>query len=112
MQSASDIFLGWTTNTKGQDFYFRQFKDMQTAIKLKGMSALSLEDYAEICGTTLARAHARTGDPALIAGYLGEEDTFDRAVVDFALTYAHQVEQDYQRLVEAVQTGMIPIQIG
>lgn len=107
MQAASDLFLGWTTNVEGHDFYFRQLKDMKTAIKLKGMSARSLEDYAEICGAALARAHARTGDPAMIGGYLGESNAFDQAVTDFAVAYAYQVEQDYQKLVEAVQSGHI-----
>ena len=112
MQSASDIFLGWTTNLQGQDFYFRQLKDMKTSIKLKGMSARSLEDYAEICGSALARAHARTGDAAMIYGYLGNSDAFERAVTDFAITYAHQVEQDHQRMVEAVQSGQIEATLG
>ena len=107
MQAASDIFLGWTTNLEGHDFYFRQLKDMKTAIKLKGMSARSLEDYAEICGSALARAHARTGDAAMISGYLGNSDAFDRAVTDFAVAYAYQVEQDHRMLVEAVQSGRI-----
>jgi uncharacterized protein (DUF2252 family) len=112
MQAASDIFLGWTTNLQGQDFYFRQLKDMKTSIKLKGMSARSLEDYAEICGAALARAHARTGDAAMIHGYLGSSDAFDRAATDFAITYAHQVEQDHQRMVEAVQSGQIEAKPG
>ncbi len=107
MQAASDIFLGWTSNQKGQDFYFRQFRDMKTSIRLKGMSAPSLEDYAEICASALARAHARTGDPSQISGYLGKSDGFDRAVTDFALAYAYQVEQDHQALVEAVQAGRL-----
>ncbi len=107
MQAASDIFLGWTTNLQGQDFYFRQLKDMKTSIKLKGMSARSLADYAEICGSALARAHARTGDAAMIHGYLGSSNAFDQAVTGFAATYAHQVEQDHQRMVEAVQSGQI-----
>jgi len=107
MQAASDIFLGWTSNPQGQDFYFRQFRDMTTAIKIKGMSARGLTDYAEICGSALARAHARTGEPAIISGYLGQSDTFDKAVADFAVTYAHQVEQDYQALVDAVRSGRI-----
>ncbi len=107
IQAASDIFLGWTSNPEGQDFYFRQFRDMKTAIKLKGMSARGLTDYAEICGSALARAHARTGEPATISGYLGQSDTFDKAVADFAVTYTHQVEQDYQALVEAVRSGRI-----
>ncbi|MCS6812852.1 MAG: DUF2252 domain-containing protein [Cyanobacteria bacterium] len=112
MQAASDIFLGWTTNVQGQDFYFRQLKDMKTAIKLKGMSARSLEDYAEICGSALARAHARTGDSALISGYLGKSDVFDQAVTDFAIAYAYQVEQDHRLLVEAVQSGKVEAKPG
>ncbi|MEN9224212.1 MAG: DUF2252 domain-containing protein [Thermostichus sp. DRC_bins_24] len=112
MQAASDIFLGWTTHVQGQDFYFRQLKDMKTAIKLKGMSARSLEDYAEICGSALARAHARTGDSALISGYLGKSHAFDQAVTDFAVAYAYQVEQDHQRLVEAVQSGQLEARPG
>jgi len=107
MQAASDIFLGWTSNSRGQDFYFRQLKDMKTSIKLKGMSARGLEDYAEICGCTLARAHARSGDAVIISSYLGQSDTFDSAVTDFAVTYTQQVEQDYQALLAAVKSGRI-----
>ncbi len=80
---------------------------MKTSIKLKGMSARGLEDYAEICGCNLARTHARSGDAVIISSYLGKSDTFDSAVTDFALTYAHQVEQDYQALVAAVKSGQI-----
>ncbi|OKH21966.1 DUF2252 domain-containing protein [Chroogloeocystis siderophila] len=112
MQAASDIFLGWTSNLQGQDFYFRQLKDMKTSIKLKGMSARRLEDYAEICGAALARAHARTGDSVLISGYLGNSDAFDRAVTDFAVTYAYQVEQDHRAFVEALQAGRIEAKAG
>lgn len=107
MQAASDIFLGWTSNSRRQDFYFRQLKDMKTSIKLKGMSAKSLEDYAEICGCTLARAHARSGDAVMISSYLGKSDAFDLAVTDFAVTYTQQVEQDYQALLAAVKSGRI-----
>ena len=112
MQAASDIFLGWTSNKLGQDFYFRQLRDMKSSIKLKGMSARGLTDYAEICGSALARAHARSGDPALISGYLGTNDIFDRAIADFAVTYAYQVESDYQILVAAVQSGRIEVKNG
>jgi len=112
MQAASDIFLGWTSNPQGQDFYFRQLKDMKTSIKLKGMSAHSLEDYAEICGSALARAHARTGDSAMISGYLGRSSAFDQAVTDFAVAYAHQVEQDHRVLVAAVHSGQIEAKAG
>lgn len=107
IQAASDIFLGWTSNTDGQDFYFRQLKDWKTSVKLKGMSACSLEDYSEICGSALARTHSRTGDAAMISGYLGKTDTFDQLITDFAIAYAHQVELDFQRLIEAVKSGRI-----
>ncbi|NMG06425.1 DUF2252 domain-containing protein [Brasilonema sp. UFV-L1] len=107
MQAASDIFLGWTSNTRGQDFYFRQLKDMKTSIKLKGMSARGLEGYVEICGAALGRAHSRSGDPVIISSYLGRSDAFDSAIADFAVTYANQVEEDYQALVAAVQSGRI-----
>ncbi len=112
MQAASDIFLGWTSNSSGQDFYFRQLKDMKTSIKLKGMSARGLEDYAEICGCALARAHARSGDAVVISNYLGNSDAFDSAVADFAVTYTHQVEQDYQALVAAVKSGRVKAEAG
>ncbi|MBW4625800.1 MAG: DUF2252 domain-containing protein [Brasilonema octagenarum HA4186-MV1] len=112
MQAASDIFLGWTSNSRGQDFYFRQLKDMKTSMKLKGMSARGLEDYAEICGCALARAHARSGDSVIISSYLGKSDTFDSAVADFAVTYAHQVEQDHQALVAAVKSGRVVASSG
>ena len=112
MQASSDIFLGWTSSPGRQDFYFRQLKDMKTSIKLKGMSAHSLEDYGKICGSTLARAHFRTGDPVLISGYLGKTEAFDRAVTDFAAAYAHQVEQDYRVLKEAVQSGRLEAKAG
>lgn len=98
MQAASDIFLGWTTDPQGRDFYFRQLRDMKSAIKLKGMSVKGLEDYAEICGSALARAQARSGDAAMISGYLGKSERFDQAVADFAVTYDQQIEQDYQLL--------------
>jgi uncharacterized protein (DUF2252 family) len=112
MQAASDIFLGWTSSPERQDFYFRQLKDMKTSIKLKGMSAHRLEDYGKICGSTLARAHSRTGDPALIGGYLGKTDAFDQAVTDFAAAYAHQVEQDYRVLKEAIRSGRLETKEG
>ena len=112
IQAASDIFLGWTSNQLGQDFYFRQLRDMKSSIKLKGMSSRGLIDYAGICGSALARAHARSGDPALISGYLGTNDTFDKAIADFAVTYAYQVECDYQALVNAVKSGHIEVKNG
>lgn len=112
MQAASDIFLGWTSNGRGRDFYFRQLRDMKSSISLKALSAASLINYAEICGWALARAHARSGDPATISGYLGTSDVFDRAVADFAVTYAYQAESDYSALVVAVKSGRLEAKQG
>lgn len=109
MQAASDIFLGWTGTAPSGEFYFRQLRDMKTSVKLKGISANCLEDYAEICGQALARAHARSGEPALISGYLGKSDPFDQAVTEFAIAYGQQIQQDYQMLVEAKKAGQIPV---
>ncbi|WP_008312806.1 DUF2252 domain-containing protein [Leptolyngbya sp. PCC 6406] len=110
VQAASDILLGWTSDRTGRDFYFRQLRDMKTAIRLKGMSVQGLAAYGEICGSTLALAHARSGDPAMIGGYLGKGDGFDRAVANFALAYARQNQQDYEAMQAAVASGRLPIQ--
>ena len=108
MQAASDIFLGWT---KGVDvnrhFYWRQLRDMKGSAMVESMAPLALNFYAGICGWTLARAHARSGDPVAIAAYLGEDDTFDRSISDFAKRYAEQNELDYQAFAEAVRSGRL-----
>ena len=97
MQAASDIYLGWT---KGVDvnrhFYWRQLRDMKGSAEVESMAPVGLSFYAGICGWTLARAHARSGDPVAIAAYLGEGDQFDRSISDFAQRYADQNELDYQ----------------
>jgi uncharacterized protein (DUF2252 family) len=97
LQAASDIYLGWT---KGLDvnrhYYWRQLRDMKGSAEVEAMAPLGLNFYAGICGWTLARAHARSGDPVAIAGYLGEDDQFDRSIADFAKRYADQNELDYQ----------------
>jgi hypothetical protein len=107
MQAASDIFLGWGTGTFGVDYYFRQFRDMKGSFNLEGARPEGLRDYAGICGWALARAHARSGDAAAIAGYLGIADRFDRHVGEFAVAYADQTEQDHAALVDAVRDGRI-----
>ena len=107
MQAASDIFLGWFRATEGQDFYWRQLKDMKGSAKVETMSADELVLYASVCGWALARAHARSGDRVQIAAYLGKSERFDRAVADFADAYADQNEQDYEALCAAVESGRI-----
>jgi uncharacterized protein (DUF2252 family) len=106
MQAASDIFLGWAS-VDGHDYYFRTLRDMKGAADVEDMSAAELADYGELCGWVLARAHARSGDSATISGYLGNADTFDKAVANFAHLYADQTERDYQALAAAVRSGRI-----
>jgi uncharacterized protein (DUF2252 family) len=107
LQSASDVFLGWTSDGKGHDFYFRQLRDMKMKIDLENMTKGDWLEYVEICGWTLARAHARTGDPALIGGYLGAQAAFDSALAKFAVSYADQAERDHTALLKAIRTGRV-----
>lgn len=108
MQSASDIFLGWTRGRRGRDFFIRQLRDMKMSARIEeGASAQQTMLYAELCGRTLAHAHAKSGDAALISGYLGKSDNFDQAIGDFALAYADQNEQDHAALVAAVKAGRV-----
>jgi hypothetical protein len=113
MQAASDIFLGWT---KGMDvnrhFYWRQLRDMKGSAVVEAMTPLGLAWYGRVCGWTLARAHARSGDPVAIAEYLGGGDGFDKAITDFSQRYADQNEQDYQDFVKAVQSGRLEAREG
>ena len=97
MQAASDAFLGWVTGTgeRKHEFYVRQLRDMKGSAAVEAMSPARLAVYGELCGATLARAHARTGDAAKITGYLGDDDTFDRALARFAVAYADQNDADY-----------------
>ena len=108
MQAASDIYLGWT---KGVDvrrhFYWRQLRDMKGSALVETMPPVALTFYAGICGWTLARAHARSGDPVAIAAYLGDSDAFDKSITDFSERYADQNEQDYQQFVNAVRSGRL-----
>ena len=108
MQAASDIYLGWT---KGLDvrrhFYWRQLRDMKGSVDVEAMIPLGLTYYARICGWTLARAHARSGDPVAIAEYLGDSDAFDKSITDFSQRYADQNERDYQEFTKAVQSGRL-----
>jgi predicted alpha/beta hydrolase len=108
MQAASDIYLGWT---KGVDvsrhFYWRQLRDMKGSAVVEDMTPLALTYYARICGWTLARAHARSGDPVATAAYLGDSDAFDTSITDFSQRYADQNEKDYTEFVNAVKSGRL-----
>ncbi|WP_178118998.1 DUF2252 domain-containing protein [Pseudomonas akapageensis] len=107
MQSSSDIFLGWTRSLNGRYFFARQLRDMKMSAPIEGISAARLKMYAEWCGLTLARAHAKSGDAALISGYLGKTDSFDQAIGKFAIAYADQNAKDHATLVAAEKSGRI-----
>jgi uncharacterized protein (DUF2252 family) len=110
MQSASDIFLGWTEDSDGRHFYVRQLRDMKLKFRIEEFKGTKMVIFAQWCGATLARAHARSGEPATISGYLGKGDLFDRAIADFAMAYANQVELDYEHFVKAVREGKVEAQ--
>ncbi len=112
MQATSDIFLGWQRVEGGldggtRDFYIRQLRDWKLSLDIETMIPRGMRIYGELCGWTLARAHARSGDRIAIASYLGGSDVFDRAITDFAAAYADQNERDHQALVDAVAAGRI-----
>jgi uncharacterized protein (DUF2252 family) len=116
MQAASDILLGWeritTIDGQKRDFYIRQLWDSKGSAEVELMDSSALEAYGRICGWTLARTHARSGDRIAIAAYLGGGDAFDRAMSSFAETYADQNERDYRALQEAVASGRVAAEQG
>ena len=117
MQATSDIFLGWVHVESGvdgreRDFYGRQLKDWKGSAEIEQMVPKGLAAYGRLCGWTLARAHARSGDRRAIASYLGKSATFDRAIVEFSRAYAEQNERDYRELVAAVESGRITAETG
>ncbi|HEX3671684.1 MAG TPA: DUF2252 domain-containing protein [Candidatus Cybelea sp.] len=108
LQAASDLFLGFATDTDGHDYYVRHVHDVKTGFDVGRLNAEELHDYARFCGWSLARAHAKAGgNAALIAGYLGRSTAFDEAILEFAEAYAKQNDEDYERLVEAVRKKKI-----
>ena len=117
MQAASDIFLGWLHVDSGldeqaRDFYCRQLKDWKGSAEIELMTTDSMAAYGNLCGWTLARAHARSGDRIAIASYLGNRDVFDRAILEFSKLYAEQNERDYQTLAAAVKSGEVKAEMG
>ena len=110
MQAGSDLFLGWTVGMLGHHFYVRQLRDMKVKPLTELFTPSTMRDYAKFCGWTLAQAHARSGSPALIGGYLGKSQAFDEALTDFAVAYADQNERDWQALKKAVRDGRIKVQ--
>jgi uncharacterized protein (DUF2252 family) len=117
MQASSDIFLGWQhvdagADGQARDFYVRQLRDWKFSIEIESLRPDGLQKYGELCGWTLARAHARSGDRIAIAAYLGNSDVFDRAITKFASAYADQNERDYRALVDAAKSGRIIAEHG
>jgi uncharacterized protein (DUF2252 family) len=116
MQAASDIFLGWqriTVPGYGRtDYYLRQLRDWKYSAPIERMGPAEMADYGELCGWTLARAHARTGDRFAIAAYLGGSGQFEQAMADFGVSYADQTEHDHAALAEAVASGRAEAKLG
>jgi uncharacterized protein (DUF2252 family) len=117
MQASSDIFLGWLHVAAGldeqpRDFYVRQLKDWKGSAEIEQMAPKGLAAYGRMCGWTLARAHARSGDRIALASYLGRGTSFERAIVEFTDAYAEQNERDYRALAQAVDSGRIVAQSG
>jgi uncharacterized protein (DUF2252 family) len=108
LQAASDVFLGWARDERGHDYYFRQLRDMKMKIDLAKMTKAEWLEYVEVCGWTLARAHARTGAAARMGGYMGKNELFDQAIEKFAVAYADQTERDHALLVKAIRAGRMP----
>jgi uncharacterized protein (DUF2252 family) len=116
MQATGDIFLGWLHESElddePRDYYARQLKDWKGSAEIEQMDPKGMATYGKLCGWTLARAHARTGDRIAIAAYLGKSDSFDRAIVEFSNAYAEQNERDYRALTEAVNSGRVRAETG
>src|SRR5215472_3207613 len=117
MQAVSDIFLGWQRaplpgRGSASYYYLRQLRDWKYSADIEGMNAAAMTGYGRLCGWTLARAHARTGDRIAIAAYLGGSDKFDQAIADFGETYADQNERDHAALADAVASGRVQAQMG
>jgi uncharacterized protein (DUF2252 family) len=110
MQAASDIFLGWAEIAQGGEYYVRQLRDMKVSVNLGQLTTSALVDYAVMCGWALARAHAKAGDAATIAGYLGGGDAFDLAVMRYAFAYADQVEHDFEQFTQAIRSGRFSLE--
>ena len=109
MQSASDMFLGWTNDSEDKFFYIRQLRDAKVKPILEVMKPKNMADYAKACGWALARSHARTGDPSILSGYLGKGNEFANAIAKFSVSYANQNDADYYKMLEAIKEGRLPI---
>jgi len=107
MQSSSDIFLGWISGKTGRHYYVRQLRNAKIKFEVDRFDSAHMIEFAGYCGATLARAHARTGEPATISGYLGKSDIFDRSIAKFSIAYADQAESDYESFMKAIHKGRL-----
>jgi hypothetical protein len=107
MQPASDIFLGWVEGKRGRHFYIRQLRDIKIKFAVETFAADRMTLFAQCCGYTLALSHARSGAPAVISGYLGKSDVFDKALAAFSVAYADQNEKDHAALKRAIRAGKV-----
>ncbi len=107
MQSASDMFLGWTMGVRGRHFFVRQLRDIKISIRVETFGATEMDFYSAWCGRALALSHARSGLAVMLSGYLGRSDTFDQALADFSIAYADQNEKDHAALKRAIHDGIV-----
>jgi uncharacterized protein (DUF2252 family) len=107
IQPFSDPFLGWTKGRLGRHFFFRQLRDIKISMRVETFGKAEMIAYADWCGQAMALSHARSGDAAMLSGYMGTSDTFDKAIASFSLTYADQNEKDYASLKRAIKEGKI-----
>ncbi len=112
LQAASDVLLGWTVGTGGRHWYVRQLQDQKGGAVVDAMTIDDLTTWGELCGWALARGHARSGQPAEVAGYLGTDKAFDQAIGDFAVAYAEQNERDHAAFVAAIRAGRVAAESG
>jgi len=111
MQPASDIFLGWTEGRRGRNFYVRQLRDVKMKFAVETFDAARMTVFAECCGYSMALSHARSGDAAMISGYMGKSDTLDKAITTFSVAYADQNESDYEYVKKAAQASKLEVLI-
>jgi hypothetical protein len=107
MQPFSDQFLGWTKGKLGRHYFFRQLRDIKISIRVETFGKAEMIVYAEWCGQALALSHARSGDAAILSGYMGISETFDNAIADFSFAYADQNEKDHASMKNAIRKGKI-----
>jgi len=107
VQAASDIFLGWSSSPTGRHYYFRQLRDKKIAPDPAQFDKTLLTAYARLCGRTLARAHAKTGNASVIAGYMGKGELLDESISRFAVAYANQTEKDFETFKKAIRSGRL-----